>query len=65
MPMQEMRESHYQIAAGIVAYFLYYKAMQKYDYKLQVKLENPVAFMTKSNADIMYFDQDMREPDAA
>jgi hypothetical protein len=56
-----MRESREQ--AGI-AFQTYYEAMHEDDYLLQDKLSDPVAFLTRTNRDTMYFDQAMREPDA-
>ena len=37
----------------------YYKAMHEDDYRIQEKMENPLAYLSRSDPDTMYFDQDI------
>ena len=37
--------------------------MHEDDYRLQEEMEDPIAFLASSNADTMYFDQAMKQPD--
>jgi hypothetical protein len=55
--MQESREQR-----G-VTFSAYYDAMHDADYLLQDEMMNPVAFITFSNQDTMYFHQAMKAPD--
>ena len=40
----------------------YYKAMHEDDYRIQEKMENPLAYLSRSDPDTMYFDQAMNYP---
>jgi len=59
-PTQRMMESQEQRHEGIVAYEAhseaYYDAMHEDEYRLQYEMDSPIAFMTKSDGDSMYFD---------
>jgi hypothetical protein len=68
----KMRESLEQCGQGIVSYEArtyddsdeaYYDALHEDDYVLQDAMDNPIAFLTQTDADTMYFDQAMQAPD--
>jgi hypothetical protein len=41
----------------------YYDVLQEDDYRIQDDKRDPVAFVSATNEDIMYYDQAMRAPD--
>ena len=41
----------------------YYDAMHEDNYSLQDAMMNPIAFLSKTQEDTMYFDQAMKAPD--
>jgi len=45
------------------AFNAYYEAMHQDDFKVQHDMDDPVAFLSKSCGDTMYFHQAMRQPD--
>jgi hypothetical protein len=67
----KMRESLEQREQGIVSYQAstynsdeaYYDALHEDDYMLQDAMDNPIAFLAQADADTMYFDQAIQEPD--
>jgi hypothetical protein len=59
-PTQRMQESREQRG---ITFSAYYDAMHEADYLLQDEMMNPVAFITFSNQDTMYFHQAMKAPD--
>ena len=49
----------------VEVYSSYYEAMHEDDYLLQDQLQDPIAFMTSTSPDVMYFDQAIHQPDSA
>jgi hypothetical protein len=47
----------------VEVYSSYYEAMHEDDYLLQDQLQDPIAFMTSTSPDVLYFDQAMHQPD--
>jgi len=65
-----MQESMEQRQQGVVTYKTeiteeeaYYDAFHEDDYLLQDAMDHPIAFMTHTDGDTMYFDEAMRAPD--
>ena len=58
-----MQESQEQRANNLVAYSAYYEALHEDDYQIQEDMVDPIAFLARTNADTMYFDQAMKQPD--
>ena len=42
---------------------IYYESMRQDDYKLQIELEDPIAFLASTTKDILYYHQAMEAPD--
>ena len=69
--MDRMRESLQQCEQGIISYQAhtyesdetYYDAMHEDNYSLQDAMMNPIAFLSETQEDTMYFDQAMKAPD--
>lgn len=61
-PSQRMREA--MQSEDVVAFSAYYDAQHEQELQLQDEMEHPLAFMASSNADTMYYDQAIRQPDA-
>ena len=58
-----MQESQEQRSNNLVAYSAYYEVLHEEDYQMQEDMSDPIAFLASTNADTMYFDQAMRQPD--
>jgi hypothetical protein len=59
-PTRRMQES---LEQRDIAFQSYYEAMHEEEYLLQDEMLNPIAFLTGSNEDSMYFHQAMKAPD--
>jgi len=58
-----MRESLEQNQGRRAFTSTYYEAMHEYDYSIQTACDDPISFLTKTDADTMYLHQALREPD--
>ena len=59
----EHRETIQQMAEEGISFSSYYESMHEDDYKIQDEMDDPIAFIGKTDKDTMYFNQAMKQPD--